>query len=443
MSRLIASAKRSIEFVTDKLWKVRINRVDKRQGLLLRQLRVFSLAIKGFQHDNCLTSATALTYYSLFSIVPVLALVFAIAKGFGMEKTLQDEILNSNRQYADILQNAFVYANKMLAETRGGIIAGVGIVVLLWTVMKLLINIEDSFNTIWEVQRGRSWVRKITDYLTIILLGPLLLILSGGINVFIQSEVESIALIGFAAPVFIKFLALLLISVLFMFLYVALPNTKVNYKKAFIAALIAGFLFEILSWAYVKFQIGANRMNAIYGGFAALPLFLVWVQYSWYVVLFGAELAFAYENVDHYELEEDIQNLSLRYKKGIALMIANLVARRFYNGEKALTALEISEQLDLPIRLTKMLINEFVATKVLIEFKSESGNDIVYQPGVTESRFTVKYVLDALDTKGVNQLPITETIELKQISALMLNIDQNLEQSVGQLNIKDLVKGEA
>lgn len=443
MSRLIASAKRSIEFVTDKLWKVRINRVDKRQGLLLRQLRVFSLAIKGFQHDNCLTSATALTYYSLFSIVPVLALVFAIAKGFGMEKTLQDEILNSNRQYADILQNAFVYANKMLAETRGGIIAGVGIVVLLWTVMKLLINIEDSFNTIWEVQRGRSWVRKITDYLTIILLGPLLLILSGGINVFIQSEVESIALIGFAAPVFIKFLALLLISVLFMFLYVALPNTKVNYKKAFIAALIAGFLFEILSWAYVKFQIGANRMNAIYGGFAALPLFLVWVQYSWYVVLFGAELAFAYENVDHYELEEDIQNLSLRYKKGIALMITNLVARRFYNGEKALTALEISEQLDLPIRLTKMLINEFVATKVLIEFKSESGNDIVYQPGVTESRFTVKYVLDALDTKGVNQLPITETIELKQISALMLNIDQNLEQSVGQLNIKDLVKGEA
>lgn len=443
MSRLIASAKRSIEFVTDKLWKVRINRVDKRQGLLLRQLRVFSLAIKGFQHDNCLTSATALTYYSLFSIVPVLALVFAIAKGFGMEKTLQDEILNSNRQYADILQNAFVYANKMLAETRGGIIAGVGIVVLLWTVMKLLINIEDSFNTIWEVQRGRSWVRKITDYLTIILLGPLLLILSGGINVFIQSEVESIALIGFAAPVFIKFLALLLISVLFMFLYVALPNTKVNYKKAFIAALIAGFLFEILCWAYVKFQIGANRMNAIYGGFAALPLFLVWVQYSWYVVLFGAELAFAYENVDHYELEEDIQNLSLRYKKGIALMIANLVARRFYNGEKALTALEISEQLDLPIRLTKMLINEFVATKVLIEFKSESGNDIVYQPGVTESRFTVKYVLDALDTKGVNQLPITETIELKQISALMLNIDQNLEQSVGQLNIKDLVKGEA
>ena len=117
MSRFIASTRRSIEFVTDKLWKVRINKVDKRQGILLRQLRIFSLAVKGFRNDNCLTSATALTYYSLFSIVPILALVFAIAKGFGMEKDLQSDILSSNRQYAEILQNAFVYANNMLEKT--------------------------------------------------------------------------------------------------------------------------------------------------------------------------------------------------------------------------------------------------------------------------------------------------------------------------------------
>lgn len=440
MSRFIASTRRSLEFVTDKLWKVRINKIDKRQGVLIRQLRVFSLAIKGFRENDCLTSATALTYYTLFSIVPVLALVFAIAKGFGVEKDLQEDILKNNGRYADILQNAFVYANSMLAETQGGIIAGIGIVVLLWTVMKLLINIEDSFNTIWEVKRGRSWVRKITDYLTIILLGPLLLILSGGINVFVQSEVESIKLLGFAAPFFIKLFAVLLLTLLFMFLYVAIPNTKVNYKKAFLASCIAAFLFQVLSWAYVKFQIGANRMNAIYGGFAALPLFLVWVQYSWYVVLFGAELAFSYENVDHYELEEDIKNLSIRYKKGIALMIANLVARRFYDGEKAFTALEISEQLDLPIRLTRMLINEFVASKVLIEFKAENGTDILYQPAVTESKFTVKYVVDAIEKNGINQLPITETTELKQMTNLMQKIDDNLEQNVGHFNIKDLVK---
>jgi membrane protein len=439
MSSLIASARKVFEFVTSKIWKIRINKMGKTQALYIKQLRVFSLAFKGFQIDNCLTTATALTYYTLFSIVPVLALVFAIAKGFGYDKDLQAQILQSNQQYKEILENAFVYANTMLANTSSGAIAGIGIVVLLWSVMKLLISIEASFNTIWEVKRARSWARKITDYLTIMLVGPLLLIVSGGINVFIQSEVDSIALIGFAAPFFIKLMALMLVSLLFFFLYIALPNTKVNFKSAFVAGLIAGLFFEALGWAYIKFQIGANSMNAIYGGFAALPLFLIWVQYSWYIVLFGAELAYSFENVDHYELEDDIQNISDRYKKAIALMIANLVARRFYDREPALTARELSEKLDLPIRLTKTILNEFVATGVFAEIRTDNGGT-VYHPGVTESKFTVKFVFDALDTKGINQLPITDTVEFNRINEIMAQIDQNLDTNLGHLQIKDLVQ---
>lgn len=440
MSKLIKGLKSAIEFVTVKLWKIRLNKMKGRQGALVRQLRVFALAVKGFKLDNCLTSATALTYYTLFSIVPVLALVFAIAKGFGYDKDLQEQILQSNQQYKSILENAFVYANSMLARTRGGVIAGIGIVLLLWSVMRLLISIEDSFNTIWEVQRGRSWVRKITDYLTIMLVGPLMLILSGGINVFIQSEVDSIVIIGFAAPYLIKVIALSLIAVLFAFIYIALPNTKVSYKSAFLAGFIAAFLFELLSWGYVKFQVGANSLNAIYGGFAALPLFLIWVQYSWYVVLFGAELAYSYENVDHFELEEDIQTLSLRYRKSIALLIANLVAKRFYEGEPSLTAKQISEHLDLPIKLTKMMLNEFVDTGIFAEVKTDIDDLIVYHPGVTESKFTVKFLVDALETKGTNSLPIAESYEMARVNSLLADIDTNLEANIGQLQIKDLTK---
>ena len=438
MSKLVASLKLLIEFVTVKLWKIRLNKITGRHRLLLRQLRVFALALKGFRLDNCLTSATALTYYTLFSIVPVLALVFAIAKGFGYEKDLQEQILRSNQQYADILNNAFTYANAMLANTRGGVIAGIGIMLLLWSVMKLLMSIEASFNTIWEVQRGRSWVRKVTDYLTIMLVGPLMLILSGGINVFIQSEVDSVKIIGFAEPLLIKLFALSLIGLLFTFIYIALPNTKVHYPSAFKAGFIAAFFFEILSWGYVKFQVGANSLNAIYGGFAALPLFLIWIQYSWYVVLFGAELAYSYENVDHYELEEDIQNLSLRYRKGIALLIANLVAKRFYVGEPSLTAKEISEKLDLPIRLTKMMLNEFVSTGIFVEVKTEDDELLVYHPGVTESKFTVKFLIDSLEAKGLNSLPISESYEMTKVHAMLAEIDANLEANVGHLQIKDV-----
>lgn len=439
MAKLISLIKKLIEFLSQKLWKVRLNKVDKRQGILIRQVRIISLAIKGFQEDKCLTYATALTFYTLFSIVPILALVFAIAQGFGYEKTLQEQILKNYSQYADILTNAFVYANSMLSTTKGGVIAGFGIVLLLWSVMQLLVNIETSFNDIWDITRGRSWVRKVTDYLTIMMVGPILLIVSGGLTVAIQTQIGNMHMLGFVGTFFVKILAYALVVGVFVFLYVVLPNTKVKLKPALIAAVIATVLFELVGWGYIRFQIGANRLNAIYGGFAALPLFLIWVQYSWYIVLFGSELSYAYQNVDHFEMEDDIQNLSSRYKKAIALMIANLVAKRFYNNEKALNVTEISAKLDLPSRLTRLIINEFVETGIFVEVVTESDKEIVYQPGITESKFTVQYLIDTLESKGINNLPINDTNELIHINKLMLEMDKAMDTELGHLNIKDIV----
>jgi membrane protein len=428
------------EFVTTKIWKIRINKVSKRQGIVIKQLRVIALASKGFYEDNCLVSATALTFYTLFSIVPILSLIFAIAQGFGYEKTLQEDILAKYPEYRDILTNAFVYANSMLSTTKGGVIAGFGIVLLLWSVMKLLISIENSFNYIWEVRRGRSWVRKTTDYLTIMMVGPLLLIVSGGITVALQNEIGNLHLLGVAGTILINLLAYSLVGIAFAFLFYVMPNTGVNIRSAISAAIISTILFELLGWGYIKFQVGANRMNAIYGGFAALPLFLIWVQYSWYIVLYGAELAYAHQYVDHYELEEDIQNLSMRYKKVISLMIANLVAKRFHNGEKALGVTGISEALDFPSRLTKNIVNQFVETGIFVEVRTDVDKELVYQPGVTESKFTVQYIIDTLERKGVNDLPINDSNELKRIHELMHDMDKLLDTQPGHLLVKDIVK---
>lgn len=440
MAKLISYIKWLVEFITKRIWKIRLSKVSKGQGYIIRQLRVITLAVKGFNEDNCLVSATALTFYTLFSIVPILALVFAIAQGFGYEKSLQEQILRNYEQYSDILSNAFVYANSMLSTTKGGVIAGIGIILLLWSVMKLLISIENSFNDIWEVRQGRSWVRKITDYLTIMMVGPLLLIVSGGLTVAIQTQIGGMALLGEVGTLLINLLAFALVAAVFSFLYIVLPNTKVSFKPAFAAAIVSTVLFELLGWGYIKFQVGASRMNAIYGGFAALPLFLIWVQYSWYIVLFGAEMAYAYQYVDHYELEEDITNLSIRYKKVISLMIASLVAKRFYDREKSLTVIEISERLDLPLRLTKNLVNEFVETGLLAEVRTDNEKEVVYQPGVTETKFTVQFVVDTLDRKGVNSLPISDSKELVHINALMLEMDKLMDTPSGHLLVKDVVK---
>lgn len=440
MARFITLIQKFIEFVTNTIWRVRINKVGKRQGIVIRQLRIISLSINGFKEDNCLTYATALTFYTLFSIVPILALVFAIAKGFGYEKNLQDQILRNYQQYADILSNAFVYANAMLSTTKGGVIAGFGIVLLLWSVMQLLINIENSFNDVWEITRGRSWVRKVTDYLTIMLVGPLLLIVSGGLTVAIQTEIGNLHMLGFISTFFVKLMAYALVASAFTFLYMVMPNTKVTFKAALKAAVIATILFEFVGWGYIRFQIGANRLNVIYGSFAALPLFLIWVQYSWYIVLFGSELSYSYQNVDHYELEDDIQNLSSRYKKAISLLIANLVAKRFYNNEAPLNVIQISEKLDLPSRLTRMIVNEFVETGIFVEVATANDKEVVYQPGVTESKFTVQYLIDSIDRKGINSLPINDTDELSHIQKFMEEMDKTMDTDLGHLKIKDLVK---
>ena len=440
MSKVIEKVKNLWHFVSVKMWKIRLDKVNKRQGLLLRQLRILFLSIQGFYEDKCFTKATALTFYTIFSIVPVLALVFAISKGFGFEKNLQEQLLINYPEYTQLLNKAFVYAGSMLQNTQSGLIAGFGIVLLLWSVIKLLDSVEEIFNEIWEIKKGRTLLRKLTDYITVMIISPVLMILAGGIILSIENHIGNIHLLSVLNIILIKLFAYCLIMAVFTCLYLVMPNTKVNLKSSAIAGLIASIMFQILEWAYVKFQIGANSLNVIYGGFAALPLFLILIQYSWYVVLFGAEIAFANEHVDQYELKNEINKLSSRYKKIISLMIANVVSKRFYNGEKPLSDIEISEQLDIPYRLARMIINDFTETGIFNEIKSENSKEIRYQPGVTESKFTVNYIIETIDKKGTNTLPISDTNELININKLVENMDKIFHNNLGNTLVHELVK---
>lgn len=444
MSKLITLFKRVIHFLNYKLWRLRIDKLNKKQGFFLKRLRILSLAIKRFTEDKCMLKATALTYYTLFSIVPIIALAFAIAKGFGFQQTLEQDLLLKFQNQKDLLTKSFVYADKMLANTQGGLIAGVGIILLLWAVMKLLGSIEESFNEIWEIKRERTWVRKITDYLTIMLIGPIFIVLSGGLTVWLQTGLNNVAsnvsIISPVTFVFLKLFAFSLIWAMFTFLYMTLPNTKIAFRSAAMGSIVAAILFELLQWAYVTSQIGVSQYNGIYGSFAALPLFLIWVQYTWFVVLFGAELTFAHQNVDHYELGTDISNISDRYKRVIALLIANHVVKNFNEGKTALTAIEIAKNLDLPVRLARNIINEFTETRVFNEVRLPLDKEIGYQPGITDSKLTVKFIIDKLDEKGVNKLPIDDSKELDIVNHLMKKMDQVLNTTEGNVLIKDLIK---
>src|ERR1700757_1064375 len=218
MFKLFSGIQKIIHFIGDKMWRIRLNKLGKKQGILIKQLRIITLAIKGFNEKKCLVKASALTYYMLFSIVPFLALLFAISKGFNLQQKLEAYLLHDFSQHADILTQAFQYADKMLQTTQGSLIAGIGIVLLIYTVLSLLSSIENSFNEIWEIKKGRTLIRRITDYIAITLFAPVLILLSGSITIFLSSEetvIESLAWIqhlSFAIHFLFKLVSLLLMG---------------------------------------------------------------------------------------------------------------------------------------------------------------------------------------------------------------------------------------
>lgn len=440
MAGIVTILKKGWGFVNEKLWIVRLDKLSKRHYFLVKQLRIFSLSFKGFNEDKCLIKATALTFYTLFSIVPILAIVFAIGKAFGYDQVLKENISTGYGDSSTVLNQAFIYADRMLENAKGSLIAGFGILLLLWSVISLLINIENSFNDIWEIKKGRTWYRKLTDYITIIIIAPIFLAVSSGLTVFLQYYSNSDAwILSTAMAALLKLISFLMLAGVFTFIYVVLPNTKVTFKSAAIASIITAILFELLQWGYINFQVGAGRLNAIYGTFAALPLFLIWVQYSWYIVLFGAELAFANQNVGHYELENEIQNISVRYKRVVGLLICNRIVKNFHEGKKPLSAKEIANVLDLPVRLALTIINELVETKILSEVRTDSNKEIAYQPAISDSKLTIKFIINRLDEKGVNELPISDTKELSVINGLLVDLDAVMNNNTGNTLVKDII----
>jgi membrane protein len=287
-------------FIRIDIWRIRLDDLPFGKSFLIKQLRIIILAFRGYNEDRCLLRASSLTFYTLLSIVPVAAMFFGVAKGFGFERRLEDQLFERFPGQEEVLSQVIHFSNSLLEQTRGGLIAGIGLLVLFWSVLKVLGHIEMAFNDIWEIKKQRSWGRKFSDYLSIMLISPILVLMSGSATVFITTQVaqitQKVELLGVVSPLisfFLKFTPYVLIWALFTILYIIMPNTKVHFKAGLLGGVVAGTLYQIAQGAYISFQIGAAKYNAIYGSFAALPLFLMWVQISWWIVLFGAELSFA------------------------------------------------------------------------------------------------------------------------------------------------------
>jgi membrane protein len=316
------------KFLENDIWQFPTKAKGLPRQLLEGLLAVF-VAGRDFIEDKAPLRASALTYYTVLSVVPVLAMAFAVAKGFGFEETLRERIMSTSEQNREVLLYLFQFAENALANVQGGLIAGIGVIMLLYSVVRMLSLIEESFNAVWMVGKARSWLRKFTDYTAIAIFAPIIIIFSGSATVFLGSNLEEFArqwgwydTVGGLLTFITGGIPILLVLGLFAALYMIMPNTRVKPMAAIPAGIIAGLLYVGVEWVYVSFQIGVSNYNGIYGSFAALPLFLFWVQLSWTIVLFGAELSYAFQNIT--DLVKKRQRVTLGTIGRFKLMLAIL-----------------------------------------------------------------------------------------------------------------------
>ncbi|MDY6856443.1 MAG: YihY/virulence factor BrkB family protein [Thermodesulfobacteriota bacterium] len=445
MESISSLISRTTLFVKTDIWRIPLKNISWIKAFFIRQLRILLLFYRGLKQDSCQLRASALTLYSLLSVVPIVSIVFGIAKGFGFETLLHRELLEAFPGQKDVIDHIIVFAHSLLENTKGGLLAGIGVLVLFWSGLKILDHIEYSFNDIWGIKYRRPFGKKISNYLSFMLIFPLLFIMSGSINLFILTQIslitERVSLLDTVTPIIfflLKLLPYFFVCAFFTFLYIFMPNINVRFSSALIGGILAGTLFEILQWGYINLQIWAARYNAIYGSFAALPLLLLWLQTSWLIILFGAEISYAHQNVDNYEFEPDSSKISHSLRKLLSLYAVHLIINKFTCGAPPLTLKMIANTLGVPVRMIQSILYDLVESGILNEVRIKKDQEIAYQPAYDVNRLSIHDVLEALEQRGDDEIHLIQTEGLKTLSQSLDSFKETIQNSPANILLKDV-----
>ena len=393
-----------IQFFQTDIWRINQDDVSPLKFLFLEIAKKLVLAVRFFTTKRVMQKASALTYSTLLAIVPITAVVFAIARGFGYNKYIEVWFRDAFESQPQVAEVIIGFVNSYLVHTKSGVFLGIGLIFMLYTVLMLVSNVEDSFNEIWQVKKPRSIFRTFTDYIAMFFLFPIIIVLTSGISIFMATIADSMPdflLLGPAMRFLIDLLPYVLMSGMFIALYIFMPNTHVKPINAVVPGILAGFAMQGLQIFYIHSQMFLSSYNAIYGSFAALPLFMLWVQISWTICLFGAELSYTNQNLDYYDYDANTREISHRYRLMLSALLMSHICKRFANGQKALSALELRQLTTIPIRFVNELLFELLKAGLIVELTSdEKGETSRFMPAEDVSRMTLGLMIDRLESQG-------------------------------------------
>lgn len=375
--------------------------------------------------------ASSLTFYTLLSIVPILAVVFGLAKGFGFEKNLEEDLYQRLAEHREIVDLVVDFARSLLEQAENSYIAGIGVLFLFLFVISLFWTIEASMNDIWRVKRSRPFLRIITDYLAMMIICPFFFLIASSLTVFVTTQIgeviEQHAVLRKMTPfLFLAYrgITLLLIWILFVCLYIIMPNTRVPAKYAIPAGAVAGTVYYIVFIAMINFQIGVSQYSAIYGSFAALPLFLLWLQVSWLLVLLGAEMAF------HAEHLSPTLKFSKKRKEVSAQLLTILlcynIAKSFRLGEKAWTLKKLSKYFGVSESQIQTVMQPLIRSRLMTEYKSDNAV-IQYQPARDIEALTFHTIILSSNPLLTQKIFINVSDELTLFSDKIADYEEDSE----------------
>ncbi|MBD5341109.1 MAG: YihY/virulence factor BrkB family protein [Bacteroides sp.] len=433
-SRSVKNVKKFITYCIYGVWN------DPQRTTGVRLIRTINLAVSSFLDRGLQNRSMSLTYSTVLAIVPTIALLVAIGRGFGLQDYLQEELYNFFPAQHTAISTALKFVDSYLNSATQGVFVGIGILFLLWTVISLLSYIEDAFNTIWDVKHQRSFYQKITDYIAICLIIPILMICSSGVSIFMSTTIQDNILVPFLTPVLnvvLEAAPLFLCWIAFSLSFMLIPNTKVNIKYAMISGAICAVAFTVLQLLFVNGQIYVSKYNAIYGSFSFLPLLLIWLQLSWLLLLSGCVLTYSLQNVFTFNFNSNSDKLSIDGWHSISLIVMTVISKRFIEHKKPITDVEIAQSYDIPIRIVTRIIDKFHSAGLTytVQQNDEPGGEV---PAVELADYSVSDFLQAYNKEGdIAFLPHIREI-YSDLFAIILPIRNKCYEQYSSLLIRNL-----
>ena len=432
-------------FFSRQLWRIDTGSLNKRDSIFINLIRLAYVTLREYRENELALRAMSLVYTTLLSLVPLLAFIISILKAFGVvDNQLEPFLLNFLEPLGEKGIEVTHRITEFIGKINFGVLGVAGLVMLIYTAVSVITKIEDSMNIIWKIRKGRSIARRLSDYITTLIVGPVLLFAAFGITATLSSntvvskilDIEPLGTIFFT---FGKVIPFIFVIIVFTVLYIIIPNTKVHIKSALTGGVAAGIAWHATSWVFHLAVASSTRYAAIYSSLAVLVIFMIWLYLNWLIVLVGAELTFCHQNLKFLTLRTEVFNLSTKLKEKLSLIIMYLIGYNYFNDLGRWTLESLTERLGLPHEPVEEAVNDLTQHNLIIE---TADLPPCFVPSRALEKITLKEIVDATRTNYETDLVEKKYLSMHEVDLVTGKVESAINDALGETSLKDLVQSE-